>query len=189
MLEEIELPGVRRGHRDLLLRPRRRGRKRDARVIPLQAREDRLGTVDHARGKPGEPRDLNAVASVRRAGNHPAHEHDLVVPFLDGDRQVAHPQEVPVQLRELLVVRGEEGPGPPRGVAMQVFDDRPRDAKPVIGRCPAANLVQNDQRAVGGVVEDVRRLVHLDHEGRVPARQVVAGPDPGEDPVHHPEPA
>ena len=35
-----------------------------------------------------------------------------------------------------------------------------------------------------GVVQDVRRLAHLDHEGGLPAREIVARADAGEDAVH-----
>src|ERR1022692_828274 len=72
---------------------------------------------------------------------------------------------------------------------MQVLDHRPGDAQPVICRCPAPYLIEDDERAVGGVVQDVGRLIHLDHERRVPPRQVVAGADAREDPVHNAKPA
>ena len=48
---------------------------------------------------------------------------------------------------------------------------------------PAPDLVEDDQAARRGVAEDLRRLAHLDHEGRLAARQVVAGADAGEDPI------
>jgi hypothetical protein len=48
---------------------------------------------------------------------------------------------------------------------------------------PAADLVEDHEAAVGRVVEDVRGLGHLDHEGRRAAREVVARADAREDAV------
>ena len=85
-----------------------------------------------------------------------------------------------------MIVRGEERLGARVGV--NVFDRRPGDRQPVIGRGAAADLVEQDQRARRRRVEDGRRLRHLDHESRAAARQVVGGADAGEDAVHQPEP-
>ena len=52
-----------------------------------------------------------------------------------------------------------------------MFDRRPGDGEAVEGRGAAADLVQDDQRALAGLVEDRRGLDHLDHEGRAPARR------------------
>ena len=53
----------------------------------------------------------------------------------------------------------------------------------IVGRGAAADLVHQHQRLRGGVVEDVAGLAHLDHEGRLAAREVVAGADAGQDAV------
>ena len=53
----------------------------------------------------------------------------------------------------------------------------------VEGRGAAADFVEDDEAALGRVVADVRRLVHLDHEGRLPAREIVARADAGEDAI------
>jgi hypothetical protein len=51
--------------------------------------------------------------------------------------------------------------------------DGPRQAQAVERAGAPADFVQYDQAAGGGVVEDVGRLGHLDHEGGLPASQVV----------------
>ena len=66
---------------------------------------------------------------------------------------------------------------------VQVLGDGPGDGEAVIGGRAAADLVEDDQRVVGGVVEDVGGLAHLDHEGGLAAREVVAGADAGEDAI------
>jgi len=81
-------------------------------------------------------------------------------------------------------VRGEEGARAFVRVAVEVLDYRPRNREAVVGGGAAADLVEDDEGAVGGVVEDVGGLVHLDHEGGVATGEVVAGADAGEDAVH-----
>src|SRR5437588_1673003 len=81
-----------------------------------------------------------------------------------------------------MVMRGEQRFGP--DLIMQMLDDRPCQAQPVERAGAASNFVQNDQAAEGGVVEDVGGLTHLDHERRLTAREIVAGANAGENPVH-----
>src|SRR5215204_1298042 len=66
---------------------------------------------------------------------------------------------------------------------VQVLDRRPGDREPVEGRGAAADLVEDDERARARLVEDRRRLDHLDHEGRAPAGEVVRRADAREQPV------
>ncbi len=66
---------------------------------------------------------------------------------------------------------------------MDVFDDRPGDGDAVVGAGAAADLVEDEQAAVGGMVEDVGGLEHLDHEGGLPGVDLVLGADAGEDAV------
>ena len=53
----------------------------------------------------------------------------------------------------------------------------------VEGRGPAADFIHKNERLRGGGIEDGRCFGHLDHEGRAPARQIVACADSREDPV------
>ena len=53
--------------------------------------------------------------------------------------------------------------------------------------CAPADLVEQDEAARGRVAQDVGRLLHLHHEGRLPAQDLVGGPHPGEDPVRDPD--
>ena len=48
---------------------------------------------------------------------------------------------------------------------------------------PAADLIENDQRARAGLIEDGGSFDHLDHEGRAPAGEIVGGADAREQPV------
>ena len=68
-------------------------------------------------------------------------------------------------------------------LVVQKFRHAPGDRQPVECRCSASDLVQNDQASLGRVVHDVRRLVHLHHERRLPARQIVVRADPRENAI------
>ena len=85
------------------------------------------------------------------------------------------------ELCQFMVMRGEERLGP--DLMMQVFDDAPSQAQPVEGAGAAADLIEDDQAAAGGIVEDVGRLAHLDHEGALASGQVIAGADSREDAI------
>ena len=66
---------------------------------------------------------------------------------------------------------------------VQKFRHAPGDREPVEGRGAAADFVEDDEAALGGVVHDIGGLVHLDHEGRLAAREVVVRADPREDAI------
>ena len=68
---------------------------------------------------------------------------------------------------------------------VNVLGHRPGNRKAVKGGGATANLVENDQRAVAGMVEDEGGLTHLHHERGLAARQVVGGADSAENPIHY----
>ena len=113
-----------------------------------------MGNARHAR-------HLNAVTPIRAARNQFAQPDDGVALLLHGHAVVLHGREVFRQFVEVVVVRGEQ-----RFAAdtRQMFCDRPRDGKAIVGAGPAPDLVQHDQAALGGVIEDAGRLVHFDHK-------------------------
>ena len=53
---------------------------------------------------------MDAVALVGAAGDDPVQEDDLALALADGDVGVAEPGLGLLQLDQLVVVRGEEGP-------------------------------------------------------------------------------
>ena len=84
---------------------------------------------------------------------------------------------------QFVIMRGEQRLR--ADLVVQVFDDAPREAdKPsnvLVPRPISSRMIRLRAR---GVVEDVGRLAHLDHERGLPARQIVARADAGEDAVH-----
>ena len=65
-----------------------------------------------------------------------------------------------------------------------MLNDRPGDREPVIGAGAAADLIQDEQAARSGVVENIGSLEHFHHEGRLPLVDGILRPDAGENPVH-----
>ena len=59
------------------------------------------------------------------------------------------------QVGQFVVMRREERAG--ADLVVQMLGDAPRDAQAVEGARAAADLIEDDQAALGGVVEDVRR--------------------------------
>ena len=64
-----------------------------------------------------------------------------------------------------------------------MLSHRPGDGEAVKGGCAAADLIENDEGFLGGVVDDEGGLVHFDHEGRLPFGKVIGSADAAEDAV------
>ena len=84
-----------------------------------------------------------------------------------------------------MVVGGEERAR--ADAAVDVLERGPGEREAVEGGGAAAHLVEQDEGAAGGGVEDGGGLGHLDHEGGAAARDVVAGADAGVDAVDEAE--
>ena len=108
-------------------------------------------------------------------------EHDLVVPLLHGDVEVADAGELFFEIGQFVVVRGEESAATDRVV--DVLDDAPGERQAVVGAGAAADFVEDDEAAWRGGVEDAGRLGHFDHERALAAGEFVAGADAGEDAI------
>ena len=142
-------------------------------LVLLEAVENLARARDHAGRQARQARDLDAVAAIRSAGHDLAQEHDLVV-VLAGRHVVVHDARQGIgQVGQLVVVRGKQRLRPRARVRREVLGDGPGDAQPVEGRRAAADLVEHDEAARGRQVQDARRLLHLHHEGGLPARDVV----------------
>ena len=143
--------------------------------------EDFLGAGDDRVWEAGESGDLDAVALVCAAGEDFSQEDDLVVPLADGDIEILHAAAGALEVGEFVVVGGEEGAA--ADFVVEVFGDAPGDGEAVECGCAASDFIEDDEAAVRGVIEDVRRFVHFHHEGRLTSREVVVGADAGEDAV------
>ncbi len=150
--------------------------------------EHLFGLADDGIGEAGEFGDVDAVAFVGAARDDVAEEDDAGRLFLDGDVDVLGGLKLLVEAGELPVVGGEESFCFFVGRREEVVGDGPGDRDAVVGACAAADLVEDDEGAGRGVVEDVRRLAHLDHECRLAAGEVVAGADAGEELVDDADP-
>ena len=151
--------------------------------LGFQAAQHGVGALDDRIGQAGQLGDLDAVAVVRRAGDDAAQEGDVLAALFDGDVVVFHPGHVLVHAGQLVVMGGEQRFA--ADVVADVFYHGAGDAHAVKRRGTAADLVQDDQAAAGGVLQNLRHFGHLDHEGGLPGGEVVRSADAGEDRIHN----
>src|SRR5512142_2744034 len=71
-------------------------------------------------------------------------------------------------------------------MVMNVFDHSPSDREPVVGGCTATDLIQDEERARGGVMQNVCGFDHLHHEGGLPRVDLILGANAGEDAIYQP---
>ena len=124
---------------------------------------------------------MNAVRPVGDAGHDLVQKNDLVLPLAHLDGGIGKMRQLFRQCGELMVMGGKKRPAAVDVV--QVLQRCPGDGKPIIGRRAAPDLVEDHEGALGCLIEDRRRLDHLDHEGRASARQIVGSAHPAEQPV------
>ncbi len=127
---------------------------------------------------------MDTVRAIRAPRDDLVQEHHPVFGFADRHVVVAHPRQQVAELGQLVVVGGKQGARAQARVVVDVFDHRPGDRQAVVGARAAPDFVQHQQRARGGVVEDVRCLDHLHHKGRLPGVDLVLGADARENAVH-----
>src|ERR1043166_2854466 len=134
-------------------------------------RENLFRTIEDFLWQTGQARDLDSITFVRAARDYLAEENNLLVPFADGDIEIADAFAFYRELRQLVVMRCEQCSR--FDLVMEKFGDAPGDRQTIERRCPAADLIENHEAALGGIVNDVRGLVHLHHERGLPAREIV----------------
>src|SRR6185437_4307727 len=113
--------------------------------------QDLACTNDDFRGKTGQLGHFNSVAAVSGAGLDLPQKDDSTGIFFHRDVEILDSLK-PVQFRQLMVVGGEERFGAAGG--MNVFDNGPGDGETIIRCGSAANLVQQDERARCGSIQD-----------------------------------
>ena len=86
---------------------------------------------------------------------------------------------------ELVVVRGKDAARPEamgwRGG--QMLRHGPSNREAIEGGRAAANFIEQHQRALTGVLKDVRRFGHLHHEGGLATGEIIHGANAGEDSI------
>ena len=154
-------------------------------IATLEFREVTPGLADDRLRHAREPRDLQAVALVRRPFLHGVQEHERVAVLGRVEVHVLAGRQFLGERGQLEVVRGEERVG--ADLAADVPCAGPGERQAVVGAGAAADLVHQHEAVARRVVQDVRRLGHLDHEGGAPAGEIVRGADAREDAVHRPD--
>ncbi len=136
---------------------------------------------DHRLRHAGQRRDVQTETAARRALLDRVHEHELVVVL---DRVEVHVGDARIlrgQFGQLEVMRREQSEG--MVLRRQLHGAGLGEGETVVGRGAAADFVHQHEAVPRRVVQDIRRLAHLDHEGRLAARQIIARADAREDAV------
>mmetsp|Transcript_38636 Transcript_38636/g.123972 ORF Transcript_38636/g.123972 Transcript_38636/m.123972 type:complete len:361 (-) Transcript_38636:1267-2349(-) len=140
--------------------------------------------LEDGRREAGELGDVDAVRSVAGAGLEAVEEGDRAAPLVDGARHVEE-RDVRVGALELaregVVVRREEAAA--ARLEGEVAEGAVGDGHAVEGGGASAELVEDHERARGGVLEDERGLLELDAEGGEAGHDGVVRADPREDAV------
>src|SRR5260370_1037486 len=148
----------------------------------FQFSENLFAAVEDFGGDAGQAGHVDAIALVGAAGGDLVQEDNVVLPFADQDIIVAQAGKGFGQLGQFVVMAGEESAA--ADLIVQIFGDGPGQRDAVVGAGAAADLVEDDQALRTGIIEDVGRLGHLDHEGAVAPAQLIVVADTGENPVH-----
>ena len=114
-------------------------------------------------------------------------EHHPVAPLLHRDVGVRQTRQALGQLRQLVIVRREDGARTRATRLVEMLGHRPREREAVVGRRATPDLVEQHQRTGRRRAQDVRGLGHLDHERALPRAQSVGRTDAREQPIHETE--
>lgn len=140
-----------------------------------------FGSFDGFGGKASEFGDVDAVALVCAAADDLAEEDDARGDLLDGRLEVGGVGIFGFEFGEFPIVGREEGFCLFAMGGQEVFGNGPGDGDAVVGAGATTNFVEEDEGTGCGVVEDVGRFGHFNHEGRLATREIIAGADAGED--------
>jgi len=146
--------------------------------VPL---EDFAGALNDRFGEASEASDLDAVAFVGASGFDAAQENNFARSFLDTDVDVFDGGEKVGELREFMIMRGEERAR--ASVLLEMLDDGPGNGKAVKGGGAAADFVEKDEACRRGVMEDGGDFAHFDEESGAAAGEIIGSTDAGEDAV------
>ena len=113
-------------------------------------------------------------------------KHNLVRHFLDRHLIVGNVVEDACEFVQFVIVGRENGAG--ADFAGEIFCHGPGNGEAIEGGGAPSDFVEEHQGAIAGVIQYVRRLVHLDHEGGLSGRQVIDGTHAGEDAIANTQP-
>src|SRR5688572_29155621 len=139
----------------------------------FQIAQDFLGPFQYGLWHTGEARDLNAVALVGSTVHNLAKKNDLIVPLAHGHIEILQARQTPGEFSQFVIVRGEKRAR--ADLIVEILHNAPSERQSIKRAGAAPDLIEDDEAARTGVVEDIRSLAHFHHEGGLAAREIVAG--------------
>src|SRR5690606_16374397 len=116
---------------------------------------------------------MDAETVLAAARHQFAEENHFVSHFLYRNIEILDSWKRGGKFIQFMVMGGKECLGPCRRVAVKKLRNSPGDRYAVVGAGTPPDLVEQDKAALGKVVHDTGRFVHLDHECRFAGRQVI----------------
>ena len=128
---------------------------------------------------------MNSVAPVGASGDYPVQEDHPAPLIRHRYIEVLDPWQNTSEFHQFVIMGGEEGLRAEVRAVMEELNHRPGDGEAVIGGRATPDLIQDDERARCGIVQDIGRFGHLNHESGLPCRQVLLGTYSCEDAVDY----
>ena len=142
-------------------------------VIGFQSCQNLVCAHDHRARNTGQMGNMNAKALISSAPLNLSQEDHVLAVFLDADAVVDNAGKAAFQLAEFVIMRGKQGLCADLLGINQILHDRPSDAQTVKRTRSTADFVQHDQRILGRTAQNMRHLIHFDHERGLSACQII----------------
>jgi len=137
--------------------------------------------VNHIGWKTSQLGDFDSITSVGGALDNFAEKDDSAATLLHRHMKILNAAQPIGKFGQLVIMRREERLG--ARVGMDLFDGRPRNRQPIVGRRSASDFVEQDQRLWCRSVQYRSRLRHLNHERRAATREVIRRADARKDAI------
>ena len=146
----------------------------------LQCLESPLCRLEHLLRHTRKARHMKTEAMGHSTLHQLAEEDDVLAHLLDRNMIVLHAVINIFKIVKFMIMSREQSLGTV-AVLMDILHYGAGYGHTVICRCSSSDLVQKHERTGRQIVQDHRRLEHLDHEGRLAAGYVIRRTYTGED--------
>ena len=124
---------------------------------------------------------MDSITLVRATRHDLTQKNNLIVPLTHRDVEIADATALLGEFGQLVIVGCEESAR--FDFVVEKFRHAPCDGQPIERGCSSADLIENDETSLRGVVDDVGSFIHFDHERGLATGKIVIRPDAGENAI------
>ncbi|CDC62015.1 uncharacterized protein BN660_01255 [Clostridium sp. CAG:448] len=161
-------------------------RRTDSRCRFFHRGKDFPRTADHISRQSRQLCHLDAVAVIGGTAHDFAQKGDTISPLFGGNVVVDDAAVFLLHDGQLMIMRGKQRLCAD-SAAVGILHNGAGNAHSVVSGGSSAHLVVDDQAFRRRIFQNIRHLIHFQHEGGLPRRQVIGCPDAGENLVHNPD--